>query len=188
MNLVPRVSAERGPLDVAVVSPDSARLAALSRVIEGCGFRLVQSVEDAVVVVTDGSAPLPAHPAVLSLGRPDYGETAGQLPPDASAEQIGAAVRALAAGLSVRAREAPEEGLAAATEPASASLMTPRELEVLQLLVRGLSNKLIARQLEISQHTVKFHLESLFRKLNVRSRAQAVASGLALLSQTRVEV
>jgi DNA-binding NarL/FixJ family response regulator len=42
----------------------------------------------------------------------------------------------------------------------------------------GLSNKAIARRLDISQHTVKFHAESIFRKLGVTNRVEAVAKGL----------
>jgi len=61
-------------------------------------------------------------------------------------------------------------------------------MEVLGALIEGLSNKSIARKLEISQHTVKFHVESLFRKLEVNSRSQAVIKGLALISQNRIEV
>ena len=57
-------------------------------------------------------------------------------------------------------------------------LLTPRELDVLAAIGTGLSNKAIARQLGISLHTVKFHIESLFRKLGVRTRAEAVAKGL----------
>jgi DNA-binding NarL/FixJ family response regulator len=57
--------------------------------------------------------------------------------------------------------------------------LTPRETEVLVAVSDGLSNKEIARRLEISLHTVKFHIESLLRKLGARSRAEAVAKGLA---------
>jgi len=64
------------------------------------------------------------------------------------------------------------------SEP-SPPLLTPRETEVLVLISDGLSNKEIARRLEISLHTVKFHIESLLRKLGARSRAEAVAKGLA---------
>jgi DNA-binding CsgD family transcriptional regulator len=56
--------------------------------------------------------------------------------------------------------------------------LTPRETEVLVQISDGLSNKEIARRLEISLHTVKFHIESLLRKLGARSRAEAVAKGL----------
>jgi len=52
--------------------------------------------------------------------------------------------------------------------------LTPREIEVLQLLATGLGNKAIARQLNISDHTVKFHISSIFSKLNVSSRTEAV--------------
>jgi two-component system, NarL family, nitrate/nitrite response regulator NarL len=57
-------------------------------------------------------------------------------------------------------------------------LFTPREIEVLTALGNGLSNKETARRLGISPHTVKFHIESLFRKLGASSRAEAVAKGL----------
>ncbi|MGA7065109.1 MAG: helix-turn-helix transcriptional regulator, partial [Pseudolabrys sp.] len=53
-----------------------------------------------------------------------------------------------------------------------------RELEVLSAIMDGLTNKLIARQLDISLHTVKFHVESVFRKLEVGTRAEAVAKAL----------
>jgi len=56
-----------------------------------------------------------------------------------------------------------------------AALLTPRELEVLAALAEGMTNKAIARRLDISLHTVKFHVESLFRKLGARTRTEAVA-------------
>jgi DNA-binding CsgD family transcriptional regulator len=49
---------------------------------------------------------------------------------------------------------------------------------VLAALGNGLTNKEMARLLGISPHTVKFHIESLFRKLGVTSRAEAVARGM----------
>ena len=57
-------------------------------------------------------------------------------------------------------------------------MLTPREIQVLAALSDGLSNKALARRLGISPHTVKFHIESLFKKLGVASRAEAVAKGL----------
>jgi len=53
--------------------------------------------------------------------------------------------------------------------------LTPRELEVLRLLVQGKPNKLIGADLSITELTVKTHVKSLFRKLNVLSRTEAVA-------------
>ena len=53
--------------------------------------------------------------------------------------------------------------------------LTPRELDVLALLAEGASNKMIARQLGISVHTVKFHVGSLLDKLDATGRTDAVA-------------
>jgi DNA-binding NarL/FixJ family response regulator len=58
--------------------------------------------------------------------------------------------------------------------------LTPREQEVLQLMARGLTNRQIARRLEISEHTVKFHAGAVLGKLNARSRAEAVARAIGL--------
>ena len=55
-----------------------------------------------------------------------------------------------------------------------------RELEILQLIAAGLSNREIADQLVIAQSTVKWHINNLYRKLDVRSRTQAVARGREL--------
>jgi len=56
--------------------------------------------------------------------------------------------------------------------------LTPREIEVLQLLAHGLANKQIALELEISEHTVKFHISSIYRKLGTTNRTAAVRLGL----------
>ncbi|MNI60820.1 Transcriptional regulatory protein DegU [compost metagenome] len=53
--------------------------------------------------------------------------------------------------------------------------LAARELEVLQLLAAGQRNRTIATDLGISENTVKFHLRNLFRKLDVRSRTEAIA-------------
>lgn len=58
--------------------------------------------------------------------------------------------------------------------------LSPRELDVLGLLTDGLENKQIARSLDISEATVKTHLKSLYRRLGVRSRAEAAAKALRL--------
>ncbi len=58
--------------------------------------------------------------------------------------------------------------------------LTSREREVLALVADGLSNREIANALEISEHTVKFHLASIFGKLGASSRTEAVRRGLQL--------
>ncbi len=62
--------------------------------------------------------------------------------------------------------------------------LTPRETEVLHLLAEGLTNKAIARQLHVSEHTVKFHVNAIMGKLNAQSRTDAVvrATRLGLLA------
>lgn len=52
--------------------------------------------------------------------------------------------------------------------------LTPRELEVLQHLAKGLTNKAIAQQLAVSEHTIKFHVNALMGKLGAQSRTEAV--------------
>ncbi|GAH80743.1 unnamed protein product, partial [marine sediment metagenome] len=56
--------------------------------------------------------------------------------------------------------------------------LQPRELEVIKLAAKGMSNKEIARELFISERTVQTHLVNIFRKLGVNSRTQAVLDAL----------
>lgn len=64
--------------------------------------------------------------------------------------------------------------------PRLAEALTPRELEVLQLLAEGLANKAIARRLDISDHTVKFHVNAILSKLGAQSRTDAVVRATRL--------
>jgi DNA-binding NarL/FixJ family response regulator len=101
------------------------------------------------------------------------------LPRAVEGAQLDAALRAVAAGLVVRATGAAAVGAPGfrAVEDDTPAL-TPREVEILSLVGQGLTNKSAARRLGISVHTVKFHLEALFAKLEATSRAEAVAKGL----------
>ncbi|MCX7782881.1 MAG: response regulator transcription factor [Meiothermus sp.] len=58
--------------------------------------------------------------------------------------------------------------------------LTGRELEVLQLLALGMSNKALAQRLEISEHTAKFHVAQILSKLGVESRTEAVVRAVQL--------
>ncbi len=103
----------------------------------------------------------------------------GVVPPDAPPEELAAAASAAAQGLIVLPKPLTERLLqepAASIEELSEPL-TAREREVLELLGRGLSNRLIAQELHISEHTVKFHISSLYAKLDVSNRAEAVSQG-----------
>ncbi len=64
--------------------------------------------------------------------------------------------------------------------PDASPALTPREHDVLALLAEGASNKAIARRLMISVHTVKFHIASLFDKLDAEGRTEAVAQAARL--------
>ena len=68
-------------------------------------------------------------------------------------------------------------------ESSRAASLTPRQREVLQLLVQGKSNKEIARFLNLGEGTVKIHLASLFRNLGVNNRSAAAVAGLHLLAR-----
>lgn len=103
------------------------------------------------------------------------------LPVQASAGAILAAVEAAAAGLAVVDPGDLDAMLAAApATPASAEAtpLTARELEVLRMLADGVANKTIAWKLNISEHTVKFHVASILGKLGASTRTEAVTIGI----------
>lgn len=120
------------------------------------------------------------------------GQAWGLVPADAAPSAIEAAGAAVAAGLMVRpaTRQEPgrevelphrissASGRPSVREPAPVEPLTPREREVLQQLAEGLSNRAIAQVLGISDHTVKFHLASIFGKLGAATRTEAVRAGL----------
>lgn len=104
----------------------------------------------------------------------------GILPLEAAADEIIAALKAAATGLTVLHPDVLEMLLALPSRSASERLMsglTARETEVLGMLAEGLGNKAIARRLNISDHTVKFHISSILSKLNASSRTEAVILG-----------
>jgi len=118
----------------------------------------------------------------------------GVLPHHASREEIKAAVMASASGLislmpgtleSILSSEATSNQIDSLIGGEAQRLsgdffesLTPRETEILELLADGASNKSIAYQLNISEHTVKFHVASIFGKLGVSTRTEAVMRGI----------
>ncbi len=185
MTAAPDAPAEEKPPTVALRLRDMARARAL-----GAALATVDEAEaDVLLLELHAGEGVPPDAAafdgallVLSDSAALAADTAlpGVLPSKAGARQITAAVTALAAGLTVRCA-APRDahGFAPREAPVRGAL-TPREVEVLALVGEGLSNKAIARRLTISSHTVKYHLEAIFAKLGVRSRAEAVTRGLRL--------
>jgi len=107
----------------------------------------------------------------------------GYLTKDAGGEEIERAIRALHAGQTYLDPAVQRRLIELATEPAAAAKpatdgeddLTAREVEVLTLIARGLSNAEIAAALVVSGATVKTHINRIFAKTGVRDRAQAVA-------------
>ena len=102
------------------------------------------------------------------------------LPRSITADEVIAAINAVMLGLIVihPDLECLGEDNSAITPVSVATHLTSREIEVLQLLAEGLNNKAIALKLQISKHTVKFHISSILSKLDVSSRTEAVTFGL----------
>ncbi len=162
---------ELSEADVVVVAEDEF--------VEQTARTLTETVAEegtqAILLLSEDDRSLPALRSLAPRGW-------GVVSPDAPPEEIGAAVAAVARGLVVLPRTLSERLLQSpaafggAVEQLVESL-TAREREVLELLGRGLSNKMIARGLHISEHTVKFHVSSIYTKLGASSRAEAVSLG-----------
>ena len=100
---------------------------------------------------------------------------------DTDAERVTAALKAIGAGfglldLSLATPVMPLRSVPDGNSP----VLTPRELDTLRLLADGLPNKTIAVRLGISQHTVKFHVNSILGKLSAQSRTEAVTNAARL--------
>ncbi len=133
----------------------------------------------------------PAIPVLFLLSQPlsalpDLGGRAwGALPFSASSAQIILAIRSLVEGLWIARPDllpaAFTHGASAADPPdAPIEPLTQRESDVLQCLAFGYTNKETARQLKISVQTVKYHISSIYTKLNVANRTEAVRVGVRL--------
>ena len=162
------VLSEDQPADESAVwvldAPDATRLDALAA-------RRYADLPRAAVILTDD----PVLPAVLAHAGLRGWACLGR---EADADQLDLAVRAAEAGLVLLdlplAAGFSTLGHVAGVPTSAASELTPRELQVLQLVAQGLPNKGIARQLGISENTAKFHVASLTGKLGASSRTEAV--------------
>lgn len=109
----------------------------------------------------------------------------GLLPLDFTEDELLSATYALSQGLIVAPQELIQPLFDTSPFPPTQTdeliePLTERELEVLELLAEGLANKQIAYELEISEHTVKFHVSSIYAKLNATNRTEAVMIGARL--------
>jgi DNA-binding NarL/FixJ family response regulator len=113
----------------------------------------------------------------------------GLLTGDPSGQELAAALHAAAAGLLTLSsdlaaiaqqglNEHSQDGMEAAESNPLPEHLTQREREVLEMMMEGLSNKQIAAELQISAHTVKFHISSILGKLGASTRTEATAIGL----------
>jgi DNA-binding NarL/FixJ family response regulator len=148
---------------------------------------------DTLAAYVDRDSTEPAIPVLALLADGDAVAAAWNagvralVPRRSPASTLIAALHAAAAGLVVIDLDAAGRVVAPAAPlgTALAENLTTREREVLQLLAQGLPNKTIARELGISEHTVKFHVNAILAKLGAQSRTEAVVlasrAGLILL-------
>lgn len=159
------VDLEKVEADVLILT--SASLASFSD--------LELALPEATAILLLSDSPLPASDALRARA------AWGILPLEASADELLAAVHALAEGLIVGTRALLNPPLSEDALPAGEAArgsLTERETEVLTLLSKGLANKQIAVALGISEHTVKFHISSIYTKLNATNRTEALRAGL----------
>jgi DNA-binding NarL/FixJ family response regulator len=143
----------------------------------GATMRICAELPDVdVLVLTTYVEDMDLFPALQAGAR-------GYLTKDATAEELRAAIHAVAAGQTHLAPDIQQRLITAALEPATLAAthedelpdgLTPREAEVLTLIAAGLSNNQIARTLVVSEATVKTHVNHLLAKTGARDRAQAV--------------
>lgn len=144
---------------------------------------VIASASHASFPGNEADPPSAAATLLLSDDPPNVGEMRrsyrvwGVLPTDASGEELIAAVHALSQGLIVGTSTLLFES-ESESEPLGRGPLTERESEVLGLLAKGMANKQIAVALGISEHTVKFHVSSIYTKLTVTNRTEAVREGL----------
>jgi DNA-binding NarL/FixJ family response regulator len=167
-------AADAPSVDVALIAEGAAEAAALRRSLGQTEGQL------AALILSDAPQEWAQSLATLPL------RGWGLLPFDVSAEELQAGMRAVFAGLCVGApalfalfQKATLHPQAAGGEEFSQiETLTERESQVLQLLARGLANKQIGLALGISEHTVKFHLSSIYAKLGTTNRAETVRAGM----------
>jgi len=174
------------------ISAEAARASELGPLAEAVDVFLIQLAPGESLRLPETLLAWEVPPAVLVLtDMPEQAEGLpgaplrawGLLPTDCSEEELITALYAVEMGLTTAPAEVIAEMLQASPYPANGDTfieLTARELEVLNLLAGGYANKQISRELGISEHTVKFHVSSIYTKLDVSNRAEAVRIGIQL--------
>ncbi|MDP9410828.1 MAG: response regulator transcription factor [Actinomycetota bacterium] len=169
--VVGEAEAPAGPVPGPSLSDADVLLVADEESLDETALAVVEDGTQSIVVLSDDEGSVSKLRDLSLRGW-------GVVPPDAPAEELGAAVAAAAHGLTALPKALADQLL---VEPAVVEELseppTARERQVLGLLGQGFSNKMIARELQISEHTVKFHISSLYVKLGVSNRAEAVSRG-----------
>jgi DNA-binding NarL/FixJ family response regulator len=150
--------------DVVVIAAGEAFLA---RTTQRSALQEVFSETPAVLLAAEASPATLRSAARMSI----Y----SVLPMEATTRQLVAAISAAVAGLAVTLPR-PSSGMGEAMRLTED--LTAREVEVLRLMARGYRNKQLAAQLNISEHTAKFHVSSVLAKLGARTRTEAVTIGM----------
>ena len=160
---------------VAEAAPSEAQA------LPGAGVDVVVcDVPDDEPAQTAFQGTLPGVPILALTGMPSRARelvlagARGVISRDASLERLSAASFAVAQGLSTLDERTLAELVSAKPATVSPVVLTRREREVLELLAEGLSNKVIALRLDISEHTAKFHVNSILEKLEADTRTDAV--------------
>jgi DNA-binding NarL/FixJ family response regulator len=164
-------------LEAAFAAASRARfdLVMLDLALPGCSglealARFLERFPDQTVVVVSGSGDAGLITEAINLG------AMGFIPKSTSMERFLAALRFVLSG----GTYVPPEALHAAAGARSSADdlgLSPRQQQVLALLMEGLSNKVIARKLEIAENTVKIHVGAVLAGLGVDTRAKAIVKG-----------
>jgi len=152
------------PAELAVIDLQSQRETAIVR------EWLLELLDDVTPILLLSPEP---DPTISSRIR--HARIGGLLQSNASSDQIVQSIKLIASGLMVLDNALMPQLV---EDEAFVEPLTPRESEVLRLLADGLGNRDIATTLNISEHTIKFHIHSILGKLGATSRTEAVTRGL----------
>jgi DNA-binding NarL/FixJ family response regulator len=186
----------RAGLETLIRNTDSLKLVGSLQSPRNLAQHIRDLQPDVILLDADSAQPIdPAIgvPFVVLIDEPSPSWTAQALrsgvnailPRDADMDDVFCSIQAAHAGLVLLDAEVTQSLVAKIRPPFEQETeliddLTPREIEVLRMLAEGLGNREMAVKLGISDHTVKFHISSIFDKLNAASRTEAVTLGIRM--------